>query len=388
MSSVLPRPSADCQAISAALVEKLQHQAAARQGCLPFDTYMDMALYEPGLGYYSNGLMPFGAQGDFVTAPESGELFGRCLARCIASVLSQVENGVVVELGAGSGSLARVLLRELQQLDSLPQRYCILERSGAMRRLQQQTLAAVPDPALPVEWLDELPGEAFNGILFGNEVADALPVSRFHWQDGQVLAVGVAAQTEGLCWCERPADAAMTRRVQALARQYDWQGEYRSEYCPGLAAWVTRLGESLGHGALLLVDYGYGRREYYLPQRSMGTLMCHYRHHAHTDALWYPGLQDITAFVDFTAIAEAAGDAGLELAGYDSQAKFLLACGLEQMLAEGNPGDTQKFLTLSNEVKRLLLPGGMGERFKCIGFTRGLDEAITGFASPDLRSRL
>jgi len=388
MSSSLPLPGAEERAVSAALLKKLRSLIAQHDGCLPFDIYMEAALYEPGIGYYSNGLMPFGEQGDFVTAPESGGLFGRCLARCIASVLAQLENGVVLELGAGSGTLACAVLRELRSLGTLPQRYCILERSGVMRNLQKQTLQDHPELASLVEWLDELPDQPLNGVVFGNEVADALPVSRFSWCDGQARTVGVAENGEALALCEREAGEDVAGRIQALAETNTWQCDYRSEYCPSLAAWVDSLCDCLARGMLLLVDYGYGRREYYHPQRAMGTLMCHYRHQAHADALWFPGLQDITAFVDFTTIAEAACDAGLRLAGYCSQAAFLLACGLEQLLAEADPDDTRRFLPLSNEAKRLLLPGEMGERFKCIGFSRELNDSVTGFTLPDQRSRL
>lgn len=388
MPSSLPLPGADSRAVSTALQKKLQRAIAHHDGCLPFETYMEMALYEPGLGYYSNGLIPFGEQGDFVTAPESGVLFGRCLARSITSVLKQVDNGMLLELGAGSGALARVVLQELQSFDALPERYCILERSGVMRELQQQAFKDAPELAARVEWMEELPEQSFNGVVFGNEVADALPVSRFSWCDGQVKAIGVAAAGESLSLCEQRADEQMVSKVQTLAGNYAWQGDYRSEYCPSLAAWVSTLCACIAQGALLLVDYGYGRREYYHPQRSMGTLMCHYRHQAHADALWFPGLQDITAFVDFTTVAEAASEAGLRLAGYSSQAQFLLACGIEQLLAEMDPGNTRLFMQLSNEAKRLMLPGEMGERFKCMGFSRNLNEDIQGFTLPDLRSRL
>jgi SAM-dependent MidA family methyltransferase len=191
-----------------------------------------------------------------------------------------------------------------------------------------------------------------------------------------------------LSWCERRAGEATQHAIGALARDHRWHGEYASEYCPGLKAWVDGLCECIGRGALVLVDYGYGRTEYYHPQRSMGTLLCHYRHQAHADALWFPGLQDITAFVDFTAIAEAATDAGMRLNGYTSQAQFLLACGIDRLLLEVDPADTRRFLQLSNEAKRLMLPGEMGERFKAIGFSRQLEGPVIGFTSRDLRSRL
>jgi SAM-dependent MidA family methyltransferase len=388
MSAPLAPPGAEAQVVSQALRESICCAVQRSGGCLPFADYMNMALYEPGLGYYSNGLIPFGEQGDFVTAPESGALFGRSLARCVASVLAQLDNGLVLELGAGSGVLARVLLQELQALDALPERYLILERSGAMRGLQREALRDLPELAERVEWLDILPGDAFDGVIVGNEVADALPVSRFRWREGRARLLGVGCDGEALAWCELDADPETQRAIAAMAQQYGWQGEYQSEVCPGLKAWVDGLCECLGRGALVLVDYGYGRAEYYHPQRAMGTLMCHYRHQAHPDALWFPGLQDITAFVDFTSIAEAATAAGLRLEGYTSQAQFLLSCGIDRLLAQEDPADTRRFLQLSNEAKRLMLPGEMGERFKAIGVSRGLNKPVLGFGLRDLRSRL
>lgn len=388
MHADLPAPEAEARALSDRLVDRLCGVIEQHGGCLPFDTYMNMALYEPGLGYYSNGLLPFGEAGDFVTAPEVGNLFARCLARAIASVLQQVENGCVLELGAGSGALARVLLPELRALGVPPRRYYILERSAAMRAAQRETLRDVPESDACVEWLDDLPEQPLNGVVFGNEVADALPVSRFRWRDGAVQALGVGCAQGALSWCEGMAGGELSGRVRELATEYDWAGDYVSEVCPSLHAWVGGLCGCLGQGALLLVDYGYGRAEYYHRQRTMGTLLCHYRHRAHADALWFPGLQDITAFVDFTAIAEAATDAGLRLVGYSSQAQFLIACGVDTLLGEVDPSDTQRFLQLSNEAKRLMLPGEMGERFKCIGFSRHLERGVLGFALRDLRSRL
>jgi len=389
MPSSLPLPGAEARAVSDTLLKILQQAIAQYAGCLPFERYMNMALYEPGLGYYSNGLVPFGEPGDFVTAPESGSLFGRSLARSVASVLQQVDRGCVLELGAGSGALACVLLQELQTLESLPERYLILERSAAMRGLQQQALAALPQPlASRVEWLDDLPQQPITGVVFGNEVADALPVRLFRWHDGEVVVTGVSCAGDELAWCDRPADNDTAGLVRQLARDYQWQGAYASEYCPGLKAWVSGLADCIAQGALLLVDYGYGRAEYYHPQRTMGTLLCHYRHQAHADALWFPGLQDITAFVDFTAIAEAATDAGMRLNGYASQAQFLVGCGIDKLLAAADPAEVRSFLQLSNEAKRLMLPGEMGERFKAIGFSRDLENDVLGFGLRDLRSRL
>ena len=388
MSSGLPLPAAAARAVSDALLEKLHNRIEQEGGCIPFDGFMAAALYEPGLGYYSNGLMPFGEQGDFVTAPESGKLFGRCLARCIASALEQLEQGVVMELGAGSGVLAVDLLYELKKLGALPERYYILERSAAMRALQERWLKGqLPEIVRRVEWLDTLPEGPINGVVFGNEVADALPVKRFRWHKGQVSELGVGWQNKQLSVCERCGDE-LQKRVRQLARIGRWEGDYQSEFCPTLPAWINSLTDILAQGVLLLIDYGYGRAEYYHPQRSMGTLMCHYRHTAHDNPFWLPGLQDITAFVDFTAIAEAATAAGMLLEGFASQARFLVSCGIDQLMAEIDPSNTRQLVQLGNEAKRLMLPGEMGERFKVIGFSRELPQGVIGFESQDLRSRL
>ncbi len=340
MPAALPRPDAEALAVSDALLQRIRERIGRSGDCLPFDAFMDAALYEPGLGYYSNGLLPFGEQGDFVTAPESGPVFGRCLARAIASVLQQLDEGMVMELGAGSGRLALDVLGELQQLGALPA--IILERSAAMRALQRQTLAAA-NPRLEqhVTWLEELPAKPLSGVVFGNEVADALPVKRFRWRNGEVRELGVAWGDDRLSECERAGAGSLQARVEHLAQLGEWAGTYQSEYCPALGPWVRGLADCLERGLLLLVDYGYGRAEYYHRQRSMGTLICHYRHRAHDDALRYPGLQDITAFVDFTAIAEAATQAGMQLQGFTSQAQFLISCGIDELMAEVDPRDTR-----------------------------------------------
>jgi SAM-dependent MidA family methyltransferase len=293
-----------------------------------------------------------------------------------------------MELGAGSGVLAVDLLDELKKLGALPERYYILERSAAMRALQERRLKGqLPEFVQRVEWLDTLPEDPINGVVFGNEVADALPVKRFRWHKGQVSELGVGRQNKQLSVCERCGDEVQ-ERVRQLARIGRWEGDYQSEFCPTLPAWINSLTDILAQGVLLLIDYGYGRAEYYHPQRSMGTLMCHYRHTAHDNPFWLPGLQDITAFVDFTAIAEAATAAGMQLEGFASQARFLVSCGIDQLMAEIDPSNTRQLVQLGNEAKRLMLPGEMGERFKVIGFSRELLQGVKGFESQDLRSRL
>ncbi len=381
------QPGAEALALSAQLVDHISGLVGRCGGFLPFDVFMDAALYTPGLGYYSNGLMPFGEQGDFVTAPESGELFARCLARSLAPVLQQ-RGASVLELGAGSGKLAADLLTGLHGLDALPERYAILERSPSMRDLQRSRIRRLPEVLQGrVEWVEELP-RSWTGIIFGNEVADALPVKRFHCRENGVYETGVVVSGGALRLQETAADPESTERIVSLARQYGWEGNYQTEYCPALRGWVSSLADCLERGLLLLIDYGYGRAEYYHPQRNTGTLMCHYRHQAHDNALWNPGLQDITAFVDFTSVAEAATDAGLEFTGYTSQARFLVGAGIDRVMSETDPNDLQRFLEMTSDAKRLMLPGEMGDRFKVIGFSRNLDRVIPGFDSQDLRSRL
>jgi SAM-dependent MidA family methyltransferase len=384
----LPLPDVEARELSAQLVQVLRARIEAAGGCLAFDAFMDLALYESRLGYYCNAVPLFGAEGDFVTAPESGGLFARCLAQSVACVLAQTGPASVLEVGAGSGALALDLLGELQNLGRLPQRYLILERSGALRAEQRRTLERNSALAALVEWVDAVPEAPFHGVVLANEVADALPVKRFCWSEAEVTELGVGWRDGRLAECCMAADPELRLRVQSLARSGGWDEHYCSEYCPSLATWLADLARPLEQGLLLLIDYGYGRAEYYHAQRVMGTLMCHYRHRAHADALWFPGLQDITAFVDFTAVAEAASDAGLSLEGFSSQAQFLVACGIDRILAQADAGDLPRFLRLSNEAKRLLLPGEMGERFKVAGFSRRLRQPVTGFGARDLRSRL
>lgn len=381
-------PDAEARALSARLVERIATQVSQSGGFIPFDVFMDAALYTPGLGYYSNGLTPFGERGDFVTAPESGDLFARCLARSFTSVLQQIGHASILELGAGSGVLAADLLCALQALDALPERYAILERSPAMRAMQQSRISQLPEALQSrVEWCDELPCD-WAGIIFGNEVADALPVKRFQYCDGGVSESGIGLSGDDLKLQDIDADASTAEHITTLARQYGWEGSYRTEYCPALPDWVKSLADSLKQGMLLLIDYGYGRAEYFHPQRSMGTLLCHYRHQAHDNVLWHPGLQDITAFVDFTSVAEAAVDSGLTFAGYTSQARFLVNAGIDRVMAEADPNDLPGFLKMTSDAKRLMLPGEMGDRFKVIGFSRNLEQQIPEFDSQDLRSRL
>lgn len=384
-----PAPGAEARALSEALAGRIRADIDAAGGFLDFARYMELALYAPGLGYYSAGARKFGAGGDFVTAPEISPLFARCLARSCADVLQALGGGTVLEAGAGSGVMAADLLRELERLGALPASYCILERSADLRERQRTTLAAALPQYMPqVHWLEAPPDQAWHGVLVANELLDAWPVTLFGRSGGQVVEYGVGCDNRGFAWRERAADAQLHAQVLAWAAQYAWPEHYRSECNRALPSWLKGLTANLQRGAALFVDYGYARHEYYGAERAHGTLLCHYRHRAHADPLRLPGLQDITAHVDFTALAEAAQAAGCAVAGYTTQAHFLIDAGIERLLADAAPGMTHDYLRLAAQAKTLLLPGEMGERFKAMLLTRDLDADIAGFRGRDLRGRL
>ncbi|MFP5506076.1 MAG: class I SAM-dependent methyltransferase [Gammaproteobacteria bacterium] len=386
-----PTPDATARAVSEALAGRIRAGIDAAGGWLDFARYMELALYAPGLGYYSAGAHKLGARGDFTTAPEVSALFSRCVARSCASVLAQLDGGHVLEVGAGSGALAAEMLRELESLGCLPERYLILERSADLRERQQEhLLRSLPHLYARIHWLDVVPARDWHGVLVANEVLDALPVTLFGWRPDAVVEYGVSRDGERFAWAQRPASPALAERVAAWAGEFGWEGDYRSELVPSLAPWLQTLTERLTRGAALFVDYGYPRREYYHPERGRGTLLCHYRHRAHAEPLLLPGLQDITAHVDFTAVAEAADALGLCVAGFASQAQFLLDAGIEAMLAEALPqtGAQSDYLRLAAQAKTLLLPGEMGERFKAMLLMRGVNGPVAGFGGRDLRGRL
>jgi SAM-dependent MidA family methyltransferase len=376
----------------AVVLQAVREAIAAHGGWLAFDDYLRLVLYAPGLGYYSAGSAKFGSGGDFVTAPELSGLFGHCVARQCAQVL-QLTGGDLLELGAGTGALAAAVLPMLQQLAQLPNHYYILEVSADLRRRQQQRLAGLPEVLRArVLWLDALPATPIDGVMLANEVADALPFKRFAIAGDALLERGVAlsAQDE-LIDADRPADAPLRAAVAHIAESLaePWPDGYQSELCPLLQPWIGALGAALGRGALLLIDYGLSRREYYHPQRTDGTLRCHFRQRAHDRPLLYPGLQDISAWVDFTRVAEAAVDAALEVTGYCTQAAFLLATGIEAEVAEVAAGAaTAQHAQRASEARALLMPEAMGENFKVMALTRGIDAMLRGFEYQDLRRSL
>lgn len=387
MGSDLPAPSPEAAEHSTRVAERLRRRLAEHGGWLSFADYMDLVLYAPGLGYYAAGARKFGAAGDFITAPELGSLFARALARVARSVLETLGGGTILELGGGTGALAADLLDALRA--SPPQRYLILEVSADLRERQAATLAArVPELRSRVTWLDHLPERPFQGVLIANEVLDALPVERFGIRDGRVLQWGVGVRGAGFAWAHRPAPAALAgavRRIEGLLGAGFPEG-YSSEICPGLPSWMSGMAGLVEQGLALLVDYGCSRREYYQPERMDGTLACHYRHRLHADPFLLPGLQDITAWVDFTAAAQAGLDAGMSLAAYSTQAHFLLAAGLLDEADSAGP-DGPAAVSRSRQLGQLLMPGQMGEYFKVLALSRGY-RPIRPLTLRDLRGRL
>ena len=398
LPQLLPTPSADAQAASRELSSCIASSIRAAGGWIPFVDFMDMALHLPGLGYYAGGSLKFGAEGDFVTAPELTPLFGQALARQVAQVLQAVPpvpekgfpsvtpnfSGSVMEVGAGSGRLAADLLLALETINALPAHYYILELSGELRARQQQMLAAtVPHLTSRVRWLDELP-ETFAGCVVANELLDALPTHAVTWSDSGLRERGVMLADDRFIWAERPATGMLAKAMAALPLA----AHYESEISLATRAWVAEWGHRLKQGALLLIDYGLPRHELYHPQRNHGTLRCHYRQRAHDNPFWWPGLSDITSHVDFTAVAEAGFDSGLDVLGYTCQASFLINCGLGELLAERQQTGGEQALRANGAVQTLIAPGEMGELFKVIALGKSVDYPLLGFQRGDRRHAL
>lgn len=394
MHADLPPPDEDALRHSQLLAEHIRAEIAASGGSVPFSRFMELCLYAPGRGYYSAGATKFGAAGDFVTAPESGRLFAATVAGVLAEVLRELgPYARVLEVGGGSGVFAEVALKRMLELDALPDRYAILEPSADLRHRQREHLQRTLTPTVfgLVEWLERPFEDEWDGVLFANEVVDALPTPRFTLRDSQVLEEHVAVGSDGaFVRIDRPADALLTAAVRHVEQYLDtrFADGYRSELLPQLPYWLQAVAGGLRSGAMLFFDYGYPRREYYLPQRCDGTLRAFYRQRMHGDVLLWPGLQDITASVDFTALAEAGTGAGLDLAGYCTQASFLLGNGIDRLLAEAEARtDEVGALRLRQELKRLTLPEQMGERFQAMAFCRDVDLS-PAFLLGDLSWRL
>lgn len=378
----LPAPSPSEIEVSETLARVIR-QEIAREGAIDFSRFMELALYAPQLGYYAAGRQKFGEAGDFVTAPEISPLFARCLARPCAQVLGSLKDASVLEVGAGSGALAADMLAELEAMQALPAEYLILELSADLRGRQAERIQTqVPHLATRVRWLDTLP-QKFRGVMLANELLDALPVTRFVMTEHGPRRLGVGWANDTFYWQSLSLMPEMASRLAPFSLPVGFTSEI------GLHAegWVRTAGEALDEGLLLLIDYGFPRAEFYHPDRAQGTLMCHYRHRSHDDPLRLVGLQDITAHIDFTAIAEAGQAAGLSVLGYTSQAALLLETGLAEFARASDMEDARAHLALTTAIKKLTLPSEMGELFKVIGLGRGIQRPV-GFMMQDRRHRL
>lgn len=376
---------------SARVAERLRALIAQGSGWLPFPRFMDAALYAPGLGYYMAGQVRFGASGDFVTAPELSPLFARCLATQVAELLQATGGGDIVEYGAGSGALAADLLLALAACGSLPHRYRIVEISAPLRALQRARIGQLPELAGRVEWLDGPPASAWRGVALANEVLDALPVERFRIGVAGCEALGVIVSGDGFEWQPRPADPQLESAISDLnaALPEPLPPGYLSELRPMLPAWIATATATLEMGAMVLVDYGLPRAQYYHASRDGGTLCGFFRHHRVEDVFARPGLQDLTAWVDFSAVAAAAAAAGLEVGGFATQAHFLASLGIDRHLATATEGlGTRERLALTQGASMLMLPAEMGERFKAMVLARGIAGPFKGFSFRDLSGSL
>jgi SAM-dependent MidA family methyltransferase len=385
-----PEDDSEALAVSARLLEKVAAEIVDAGGFLPFHRYMEIVLYAPGLGYYVNGRRKLGAGGDFVTAPELSPLFGATLAQWLAPVL-QPGGGGILEFGAGSGRLAADVITRLDDLDVPFERYRILEVSPDLR-VQQQALLDTrlgAERMLNVEWLDRLPAEPFRGVILANEVLDAMPVEVFAWRNRKVWQRGVEWVAGAPAFAERPAPAALEHAVRALEAQAGpWPEGYVSEWRPALGPWLKAVAEPLESGLVWIADYGFPRRAYYAAERREGTLVGYCRQQMVLDPFSRPGLMDLTASVDFTAVAEAGKAAGLEVLTYAAQGEFLLGAGLPALFEQwaGSGDDPRRMLELAQQVRMLTLPGEMGERFQVM--VLGRDCGLPPGTFPDRRERL
>lgn len=359
---------------------------------------MNIALYQPALGYYSGGSQKFGEKGDFITAPEVSALFGQCLANQVAEVFQNLEsaNGekaFLVEFGAGSGILAADLLLQLERLGCLPEQYLIIELSAELKQRQKETISNKAGHLLnTVQWLDQLPEAVSNAVVVANEVLDAMPLECFKIANkaGDIESLMLGFDNDELVSCYQPAGHAVLKKVSEMQQRSDFalSENYKSEYNPAITGWLSAIERQIKNLVILLIDYGYNEKEYYQSDRVNGTLMCYYQHRAHDNFLWWPGLQDITAFVNFTDVAYSALDSGLQVSGYTTQAAFLLANGLAELHAAQVTDEVQQQIKLSQQIKTLTLPSEMGDKFKVMVLTKNYEEPLAGFSMLDLRNRL
>jgi len=387
----LPLPDADALASSQTLVERIRMEILDHDGRISFARYMELALYTPSLGYYSGGCQKFGVAGDFITAPEISSMFSECLSHQIRQVLTGLavsDKAYILEVGAGSGQMAADILTSLEQHGVLPVQYLILELSAELKQRQYETLQKLAPQLLSrVVWIEQLPEPGFCGVVVANELLDAMPVHKFLFKENRLHECYVTWADNHLEWVLGDVSSPDIE-LRVTSFQNDFVAGYTSEVNLAASAWIHTVGRCLSRGMILIIDYGYPRREYYHAQRISGTLMCHYRHRMHDDPLVYPGLQDITAHIDFTAIAESALNADLTISGYTTQAHFLLDCGLADVAEKRFSEDTKQQITISTQIKKLTLPNEMGEVVKVMALTRDYSTALMGFRTQDLRAKL
>jgi SAM-dependent MidA family methyltransferase len=384
VSNTLPIPNSEAKQLSDKLFLYVQSEIK-KTGGISFARYMELALYTPQLGYYQNTLKKFGKEGDFVTAPEISPLFSYCLANQCAEILAAMGGGDVLEFGAGSGVMAADILCALKEKNQLPSRYYILELSGFLKSIQRETIQAkMPEFIDCVIWLDQLPKEPIQGVIIANEVLDAMPVSLFT-NKSSIKECGVTIENNELVGCVLEKNNA---KLIAQLEKYEihFSENYTSEINLYLSGWIKSVSTILSRGVVLILDYGFPRHEYYHVDRSMGTIMCHYRHYAHSNPLVFPGIQDITAHVDFTAVAESASDNGFSVVGFTNQAAFLMNCGLLSFVKEST--DEKKRFLQNQQVLQLTLPSEMGELFKVMGLSKNYDNELLGFQSMNQLMRL
>lgn len=388
-SKDLPVPADVAQQHSEKLIAMIKNEIEQNNGAISFQRYMELALYAPGLGYYAAGSAKLGDEGDFVTAPEISALFSQALGNAILPVIKQDE--VILEVGAGRGRMAADILLYLKQQNKLPKEYWILELSADLRQRQKQTIEEIaPELIDKVKWLNELP-ESFSGVVLANELLDAMPVQLFQKKENDINEVNVVWRNERFSFQLKSSfDERLIVRTKEIESQLgvDFTAGYISEINFAAEDWIKSIAEQLQSGVVILIDYGFPRHEYYHEQRGQGTLMCHYRHRSHPDAFVYPGLQDITAHVDFTAMADAALEAGMKVIGYTNQVSFLMGAGLAELAALDKEPDVKKQMDIAGQIKKLTLPHEMGELFKVIGFSKNCDVPLPAFEFRDLREYL
>ncbi|MDH5180004.1 MAG: SAM-dependent methyltransferase [Gammaproteobacteria bacterium] len=373
-------------------VTRLLTEAIRRHGGrITFDRFMDIAMFAPGRGYYDSINHIFGDSGDFTTAPELSPFFGRCIARQIMQVMAEQGQTSILEFGAGSGILAQTILMELEKFNQLPQTYYIYDISPSLRKRQFTRLNnAIPNLIDRLVWLNDMP-ESFNGVILANEVLDAMPVHKVLFRQSPPHAeTFVTLKDNRLVLEDGPLSISalhdeMYKIVQLCP---DIHAGYHSEVNLGLKPWIARVSQMLGQGLVLLIDYGFTRREYYQAINHQGNLMCYFQHRAHDDPLLYPGIQDVTCHVDFSLVANTFREQGLQVAGYTNQGFFLAGCGLEEMYSELDSSDEEAFIRHTRCLEQLILPGAMGETFKVIALSKGISGPLIGFSVVDEQDKL